>query len=204
MKITYKDLRGRGMNCLVYYEENLIGFYDREKGFMCQNIDGTSLHHSLLYPYFLLDEVVMLSPKKYVGIVSRFPTHDLILNGRDTILTGLNNKTTGIASYQNGTNQHIIHVADNDGKCVKMYNLVGKKTNEFQYTEGRIIRMCVKDRNTLIVLNDNNMIQEIDMTDGGVHNEDLIDSVVKEKITTFSYCKPYLWVAVNNRLIRFK
>ena len=85
-----------------------------------------------------------------------------------------------------------------------MFNLDGKKTNEFQYTEGRIIRMCAKDTNTLIVLNDNNMIQEIDMADGGVCNEDLINSVIKEKITTFSYCKPYLWIAVSNKLIRFK
>ena len=200
-KVTYSGLERSNMHCIVLYGDYLFAFYESRPHILVQNIDRAESLIHLPNPKYVTNEVVMWSNNGYVSLCSIINT--LHFDGTRSFITGLN-KATGIASYQNETNQQMILVADNDGKCVKMFNLDGKKTNEFQYTEGRIIRMCVKDRNTLLVLNDNNMIQEIDMADGGIRNEDLIDSVIKEKITTFSYCKPYLWIAVNKKLIRFK
>ena len=166
------------------------------------NIVSGAQTRSLHNAEWCSNDVVIISSDTYLNI--RKGQNAIFKNGKNQnkFVSGLLDPVC-ITSYQNLYSGHTILVAADGGKKVRHYDQKGNNINNFNYINGSIQRMCCKDPSCLLVLNRNNQIQQIDTMDGRIVVENVLNPEMKEKITTFSYCHPYLWVAINNKLLQY-
>ena len=200
VKMTYEGIGSKNIYCLATKGDELFVFYNNwDQKDKKRKISSGAVTKQLPSPHWLTNDVVILSSDEYINL--RQTKGTVFKNGKSKFVSFLWNPTS-ITSYQ-GDNGLIILIAVDGGTKVHSCDMRGDAVNTFSYSNGSIKRMCCKDANCLFVLNDKNQIQQIDTTDGRVVVENVLSPEMNEKITTFSYNHQHMWVAVENKLIKY-